>query len=48
MLDYIKSRIKEDDSTVPYFYNGYHYYTRYEKDKQYPIYCRKKGSLENT
>ena len=44
----IKSRIKEDDSTVPYFYNGYHYYTRYEKDKQYPIYCRKKGSLENT
>ena len=44
----IKSRIKEDDSTVPYFYNGYYYYTRYEKDKQYPIYCRKKGSLENT
>ena len=43
----IKSRIKEDDSSVPYFYNGYHYYTRYEKDKQYPIYCRKKGSLEN-
>ena len=43
----IKSRIKEDDSTVPYFYNGYHYYTRYEKDKQYPIYCRKKESLDN-
>ena len=42
----IKSRIKEDDSTVPYFYNGYYYYTRYEKDKQYPIYCRKKESLE--
>ena len=43
----IKSRIKEDDSTVPYFYNGYHYYTRYEKNKQYPIYCRKKESLDN-
>ena len=34
----IKSRIKEDDSSVPYFDNGYFYYTRYEKDKQYPIY----------
>ena len=38
----IKSRIKEDDSSVPYLDNGYYYYTRYEKDKQYPIYCRKK------
>ena len=43
----IKSRIKEDDSSVPYFENEYFYYTRYEKDKQYPIYCRKKGSLDN-
>ena len=42
----IKSRIKEDDSSVPYLDNGYYYYTRYEKGKQYPIYCRKKGSLE--
>ena len=36
----IKSRIKEDDSSVPYYDNGYYYYTRYEKNKQYPIYCR--------
>ena len=43
----IKSRIKEDDSSVPYFENEYFYYTRYEKDKQYPIYCRKKGSLDS-
>ena len=42
----IKSRIKEDDSSVPYLDNGYYYYTRYEKNKQYPIYCRKKGNLE--
>jgi len=42
----IKSRINEDDSSVPYLDNGYYYYTRYEKDKQYPIYCRKKGNLE--
>ena len=42
----IKSRIKEDDSSLPYLDNGYYYYTRYEKGKQYPIYCRKKENLE--
>lgn len=42
----LKSRIKEDDSTVPYFKKGYYYYTRFETGKEYPIYCRKKGSLE--
>ena len=39
----IKNRIKDDDSSVPYYDNGYFYYTRYEKEKQYPIYCRKKN-----
>lgn len=42
----MKGRIKEDDSSVPYFYNGYYYITRYETGKDYPIYARKKGSLE--
>ena len=42
----MKSRIKEDDSSVPYFYNGYYYITRYETGKDYPIYSRKKGTLE--
>lgn len=42
----MKARIKEDDSSVPYFYNGYYYITRFEKGKDYPIYSRKKGSLE--
>ena len=41
----MKSRIKEDDSSVPYLYNGYYYITRYETGKDYPIYARKKGSL---
>ena len=44
----IKSRIKEDDSSVPYLDNGYYYYTRYEKGEQYPIYCRKKGKLSSS
>jgi oligopeptidase B len=42
----MKGRIKEDDQSVPYEKNGYYYYTRYEEGKEYPIYCRKKGSLD--
>jgi oligopeptidase B len=34
-------RIKEDDSSAPIIFKGYAYYTRTEKDRQYPIYCRK-------
>lgn len=42
----MKGRIKEDDSSVPYKYNGYWYIVRYEVKKDYPIYTRKKESLE--
>ena len=42
----IKGRIKQDDNSVPYLQNGYFYYTRYETGKEYPFYCRKKGSLD--
>jgi oligopeptidase B len=42
----IKSRIKEDDSSVPYKYNGYWYITKFEKGKDYPIYVRKKETLK--
>lgn len=45
LFEEMKARIKEDDSSVPYYYNGYYYITRYEKGKDYPIYSRKKGSL---
>ena len=37
------ARIKEDDQSVPYRRGGYFYYSRTEKGKQYPIYCRKAG-----
>ncbi len=40
----LKGRIKEKDESVPVLTNGYAYYTRYEEGKEYPIYCRKKGS----
>ncbi|WP_298503360.1 S9 family peptidase [uncultured Maribacter sp.] len=42
----MKSRIKEDDSSVPYKQNGYWYVTRYETGKEYPIYSRHKDTLE--
>jgi oligopeptidase B len=41
-----KTRIKQTDLSVPYRRDGYFYYTRTEEGKNYPIYCRKKGSLE--
>ena len=37
-------RIKEDDTSAPVPYLGYTYYTRTEKDRQYPIYCRKSAA----
>ncbi|MBU2649937.1 MAG: S9 family peptidase [Bacteroidetes bacterium] len=40
-------RIAQTDMSAPYFLNGYFYYTRYEEGKEYPIYCRKKGKLDN-
>ncbi|HXF48211.1 MAG TPA: S9 family peptidase [Verrucomicrobiae bacterium] len=39
-------RIKETDLSVPEKIDDYYYYSRTEEGKQYPIYCRKKGSLE--
>jgi oligopeptidase B len=42
----MKGRIKEDDTSVPYKLNGYWYITRYEKGRDYPIYLRKKKTLE--
>ena len=42
----IKGRIKEQDESVPYFENGYYYYSRYDEGKEYPIYCRKKESQD--
>lgn len=43
----IVGRMKQDDQSVPTLDNGYYYYSRYEEGKEFPIYCRKKGSLES-
>ena len=40
------SRIKETDLSVPEYVNGFWYYTRTVKGQQYPIFCRKRGTLQ--
>ncbi|MEP0711308.1 MAG: S9 family peptidase [Algoriphagus sp.] len=42
----MKGRIKEDDESVPYLKSGYYWYAKYETGGEYPLYCRKKGSLD--
>src|SRR5699024_4247004 len=46
LFEEMKSRIKLDDSSVPYKRNGYWYYARFEAEGDYPIYCRKKDRLD--
>ncbi len=46
LFEEIKGRIKQDDSSVPYRLDDYYYYTRYVKGGEYPLYCRKKGSMD--
>jgi len=42
----MKGRIQETDLSVPYRLGDYFYYSRTEEGKQYPIRCRKHGSLD--
>lgn len=46
IYDEIVGRMKEDDESYPSFKDGYYYYSRTEKGKQYRTYCRRKGSME--
>ncbi|MEM0940685.1 MAG: S9 family peptidase [Bacteroidota bacterium] len=47
LYDEIIGRIKQTDESVPYLSNGFWYYARYEEGGEYPVYCRKKGTLDN-
>jgi oligopeptidase B len=42
----ITGRIKKDDESVPYLDNGYYYYSKYTEGQEYPIYYRRKVSLD--
>jgi oligopeptidase B len=45
MFEEMKARIKEDDESVPYLYNGYYYITRFETGKAI-LFILEKKSLE--
>jgi oligopeptidase B len=44
LYEEMAGRLKPDDESLPIEDNGYFYYTRYEKGKEYPLYCRRKAS----
>ena len=46
LYDEMLSHIKETDVSVPFRDKDYFYYSRTEQGAQYPIYCRKHGSLD--
>lgn len=48
LFEEMKGRIKQQDESVPYKEGAYFYYTRYVTGGEYPLYCRKKGSLQGT
>ena len=46
LLTELTGRIKQDDASVPVERGGYLYYSRWRAGADYPLYCRKQGSLE--
>jgi len=46
LYEEIISRVKQDDSSVPYRMHGYWYHTRFAPGQEHPIFGRRKGSLE--
>jgi len=42
----MRARIKETDLSVPVQEDEYYYYARTQEGEDYPIYCRKRGSLD--
>jgi len=46
LFDEIVGRIKRNDESAPFRDGGHYYYERFREDGEYPIYCRKKGSLD--
>ncbi|MDH4056563.1 MAG: hypothetical protein OEV58_14450, partial [Gammaproteobacteria bacterium] len=46
LLEEMKARLPQDDESAPYRRGEYFYYYRYVEGGEYPIYARKKGSLD--
>ena len=48
LFEEMKGRMVADEQSVPYFNGKDWFYHRYETGGEYPLYCRKKGSLDAT
>ena len=46
LFNELKSRIKEEDQSVPYLFNGYYYWSKYKKGYEHPLYLRRKENSE--
>ena len=46
LVEEMKSRIRQDDVSAPYRHGEYYYYYRLEEGQEYPVYCRRKGSMD--
>ena len=46
LFEELKNRIQPDESSVPALYQGYYYYKRFEEGLEYPIHCRREGSVD--
>jgi oligopeptidase B len=46
LYDEMVARLDPTDESVPFFENGYFYYSKYREGDEYPVYLRKKGTLE--
>jgi oligopeptidase B len=46
LFDELKNRIQPDESSVPALFNGYYFYKRFEDGLEFPIHCRRKGSVD--
>ena len=46
LIEELRGRIVEDDTSTPVFDNGYWYYTRYESGQEYPIHARRQGRMD--
>lgn len=47
LYEEMKARYKKDDSSLPYFFNGYWYIVKFHDGKEYPVFYRRKETLEN-
>ena len=47
LFDEMKARYKEDDQSLPYFFNEYWYIVKFLEGKEHPVFTRKLQTLEN-